>query len=165
MITLYNAVSSDGFIARKDGSEDFIPNVVWDDFIELSHLFDVLVMGKNTYQTLQHYEPEELERFEHLPIKKVVISREPDIELKKGYTLAHTVTDVPKLGKNILLSSGPSLNTAFLKEKLIDIIILNIVPTNIDTGIREFNGMTPELTLKQREERIGRTLCTYDVLK
>lgn len=164
MITLYNAASSDGFIARKDGSEDFIPDVVWDDFIELSKQFDVLVMGKNTYQILQNYESEELEKLECLPIKKVVVSTEIGIELKNGYTFMNNISETHTLGKNILLSSGPSLNTAFLKEGLIDKVILNIVPTKIHDGIREFNNVTPKLVLNSKEERLGRTLYTYDVL-
>ena len=35
MITLYNVISADGYITERDGSEDFIPDSVFDDFIDL----------------------------------------------------------------------------------------------------------------------------------
>ena len=50
MVTLYNVVSSDGYIAREDGSEDFIPDELWPLTLEVFKKFDVLVMGRKPYE-------------------------------------------------------------------------------------------------------------------
>ena len=44
MVTIYNVISSDGFIVRKDGSESFIPDELWPLTLEIFKKFDVLVM-------------------------------------------------------------------------------------------------------------------------
>src|SRR6185503_16371911 len=127
MITLYNAISSDGFIARIDGNEDFIPDEVWNDFLEICNAYDVIVMGSRSYTAMQKYELEEIRTFEQLHIKKVVISRDTNFKVKEGYVLLHSTDEVKNFGKNILLCSGPALNTVFLNEKRIDKIIHNKV--------------------------------------
>lgn len=55
MLTSYNVISSDGFIAQTDGSEDFIPDEVWGDFLEFLGEYDALLIGKkhtNLYKIL-----------------------------------------------------------------------------------------------------------------
>ena len=84
MLTLYNAVSSEGFIARKDGNEDFIPDNLWQNFINLCEEYGALIMGRNTYDTIQNYGEEFIQSFEELPIKKIVVSSNQDFNPKKG---------------------------------------------------------------------------------
>lgn len=75
MVTLYNVVSSDGYIARKDGSEDFISDELWPVTLKLFKKFDALVMGRKTYEVLQSYGKEFLEPLENLTLKKIVVSQ------------------------------------------------------------------------------------------
>ncbi len=165
MITLYNAVSKDGYINEVNGSEDFVPYEVWHEFLELCTAYDVFAMGKNSYQAIQEYEPEERRLFESLPIKKVVISRDGNFTPQKGYEIIRSVSELPKLGKNILLSSGPSLNDVFLKEKLIDKIILNVIPVKVVSGLKQFSSKEPNMILKsEKNTQEGRVLCSYDVV-
>lgn len=146
MLTSYNVVSSDGFIAQADGGEDFIPNEIWDDFLELLGEYDTLLIGKNTYEMIQSFDQELVEPFENTSIKKIVITRDEDFVPKTGYKKIPSLLDVFKVGSNILLCSGPGLNTAFLKEKLIDRIVLNKLSAIIGTGIHQFEtGIVPEL--------------------
>ena len=47
MLTLYNVISSDGFIARNDDSEDFILDNLWKNFdIINTCLLEQFVQGK-----------------------------------------------------------------------------------------------------------------------
>src|SRR3989344_7563486 len=167
MLTLYNVISSDGFIATKDGGEDFIPNEVWGDFLELCAKYDAVIIGKNTYHTIQSFGKELVEPFEKLSIKKIVVTRDKNFKPKKGYVVMSSLREIATLHPNILLSSGPKLNTAFLKEKLIDRIILNKLPVAVGEGIPQFEeGISlsltplPELDIDKGN---GRMLAFYKV--
>lgn len=146
MLTSYNVISSDGFIAQTDGGEDFIPDEIWDDFLELLSEYDTLLIGKNTYEMIQSFGQELVGPFENLNIRKIVVTRDEDFVPKSDYEKVSSLQDAIKTGSSTLLCSGPSLNTAFLKEGLIDRIILNKLPATIGTGIRQFEtGITPKL--------------------
>lgn len=167
MLTLYNVISSDGFIAQADGSEDFIPDEVWNDFLELLNEYDVLIIGKNTYEMIQSFGQELVEPFENTSIKKIVVTRDEGFVPKTSYEKISSLQAAFKIGSNALLCSGSGLNTAFLKEKLIDRIVLNKLPVTIGKGIRQFETETvPELTpLPEfvRKTKGGRTLEFYKV--
>ena len=165
MITLYNAISTNGYINEADGSEDFIPYEVWHEFLELCTAYDVIAVGKNSYQVIQDYEPKEREFFEKLPIKKVVISRDSKFHPKKGYEVIRSVSKLSQLGKNILVSSGPALNDVFLKEKLIDKIIFNCIPIKVNGGLKQFSTEQPKMILESEKLlKGGRMLRSYNVV-
>lgn len=167
MLTLYNVISSDGFIARKNGDEDFIPEEVWGDFLELCTKYDALIMGKNAYGAIQAYEKELVEPFENLRIKKIVVTRDKNFKPKNGYTVVNSLREAAALHPNILLCSGPKLNTAFLNEKLIDRVILNKLPVAIGEGTPQFEeGVHPRLIPvpeSDMDKGNGRKLIFYGV--
>lgn len=141
MVTLFNVISEDGFIARPDDSEDFIPNELWPTTLKLIARYDAFVMGRRTYDEMQTYAKKTLKLFERLPLKKVVVSRNenlrPDPEL--GYVVVRSPQEALKFGDNVLVSSGPTLNTFLLQNKLINRIIFHQVPVKIGSGIKPFN--------------------------
>lgn len=137
MVTLYNVISSDGFIARKDGSEDFIPDDLWQEFLTLCGQYDVLVLGKGAYDAIQKYDAESIEAFEALPIKKIVVSRSSE-SIKSGYVLVHSPQEAFADGGNLLVCSGPTLNTSILEQNLADKIILRKLDVAIGEGIEPF---------------------------
>ena len=51
MVTIYNVISKDGFIARSDGGEDFIPEEIWEYDMQFFRQFDTWVMGRKTYES------------------------------------------------------------------------------------------------------------------
>src|SRR3989344_1562476 len=168
MLTLYNVLSSDGFIAAKDGGEDFIHDEVWGDFLELCTKYDALILGKNAYTAIQSFGKDLVEPFEKLSIKKIVVTRDKNFKPLKGYSVVNSLREAATLYPNMLLCSGPKLNTAFLKEKLIDRIILNKLPVKIGEGITQFEeGISlsltplPELDI---DKGSGRMLVFYKVL-
>ncbi len=168
MLTLYNVISPDGFIAAKDGNEDFIPDEVWSDFLELCAKYDGVIIGKNTYRTIQSFGKDLVEPFEKLSIPKVIVTRDKNFKPKKGYAVMNSLREAAALHPNMLLSSGPKLNTAFLKEKLIDRVILNKLPVKIGDGIPQFEKSVsfritplPELDINKGN---GRTLAFYKIM-
>lgn len=139
MFTLYNVVSSDGFIARTDGSEDFIPDELWGNFLDLCRKYGTLIMGRKTYDTIQSYGEEPLRLFEELPIRKIVVSGNRDFQPKPGYVVVHSPQDALTLAPDALVSSGPTLNNFLLRNGLVKKIILHEVPTSIGEGIEPFD--------------------------
>jgi dihydrofolate reductase len=138
MVTLYNVISSDGFIARKDGSEHFIPDGLWNNFLDLCKKYDALIMGRKTYDAIQKYGKALLDPFEKLPIQKIVVTRDRKFRPKADYVVAHSPKDAVSSKPRILVSSGPTLNTDLLREGLVDEIIFHEVPTAIGDGIKPF---------------------------
>ena len=163
MITLYNVISADGFIARKDGSEDFIPEGLWGEFLDLCKGYDTIVMGRKTYEAIQEYPRDHIEEFEKLDIKKVIVTKDNNFLVKPHYIISHSPEEALIIGKNTLLTSGPTLNTYFLEKGLIDKVILNVLPEKIGEGIRLFN-IEPKLALVfEKEISVGRKWQEYKV--
>jgi len=139
MITLFNVVSEDGFIARMDGNEDFIPDSLWPKTLGIFKQYDTLVMGRNTYESLQQYPPELLGPLEALPIRKVVVSGSMEFRPKAGYEIARTPESAVEGGGNILVCSGPALNNALLRAKLADRVLWQTVPVSVGEGMRPYD--------------------------
>lgn len=155
MVTLYNVVSKDWFIADKNGSEDFIPNELWPTTLEIFQRFDSLVMGRKTYETLQSYGKELLKPFEKLAIKKVVISRNENLDLTSGYAVADTAENALTSGRNVLVSSGPTLNNYLLEKKLVDRVLLHQVPATLGEGIPVFEPRYRNLLILESKSNLG----------
>lgn len=156
MVTLYNVVSEDGYIADKNGSEGFIPDALWPITLALIGKYDVLVMGRKTYEAIQQYPRELLEPFEKLPIKKVVATANKSFHPKPGYTVAHSPEDVLVSIQNVLVSSGPTLNNIFLKNGLVDKVVFHKIPVKIGDGMRPFDiGFEKQFILESEIELDG----------
>jgi len=74
MVTLYNVISLDGFIARPDGGENFISDNLWGEFVELCKKYDAVVIGRKTYEAVQKYDKESREMFETINTLRVIVS-------------------------------------------------------------------------------------------
>lgn len=156
MITSYNVISSDGFIAAPDGTEDFIPDEMWKIFLDLLPNYDAFVMSSKTYNAIQNYDAVALAEFEKLETKKLIVTSQEDFTPKSSYTKISSPEESLDHGANILLSSGPSLNESFLNANLIDKIILVTLPVSIGAGIKAFNEMPhTELTTELELENGG----------
>lgn len=165
MVTLYNVISKDGYIATKDGSEHFIPDELWSTTLELIGKYDALVMGRKTYEAIQQYPPELLEPFEKLPIKKVVVTTHKDFHPRSGYIVAHSPQDALAFGKNALVSSGPTLNNVLLKNNLVNKAIFHKIPVRIGEGIRPFDVGFEKTLILESEVELDKTVkeLTYRI--
>ncbi len=49
-VILDMVISPNGFIARENGDEDWLPSEGWDDFVAEAKQYDNIVMGRETYE-------------------------------------------------------------------------------------------------------------------
>ena len=152
MIALYTAASLDGYIARKDGSIDWLcgGNDSGEDYGRFFATVDCLVMGKNTYDAvlgfgqwpyagkpcyvMTHHPPKDNPHGVHF------VSAGVEAFLKTAQENAHT----------IWLVGGANLTGEFLGHGLIDEFNLFIMPILLGDGIPLFprNSIERSLVLK-----------------
>jgi len=135
------AVSLNGVIAGEDGNEDFLSHDNWIEFTKISNKIGCLIWGRKTYDSVKTWNKSYLESLSK--VEKVILSRDPQMQLEKGFYLASTpqlaLEMLEKEGyKEVILTGGSTNNSAFAKENLIDEIILDIEPVIVGTGIPLF---------------------------
>ncbi|MGB6299822.1 MAG: dihydrofolate reductase family protein [Rivularia sp. (in: cyanobacteria)] len=166
----YVACSVDGFIARKDGSfNDFVfEGEVVNDYIESFKLFDIVLMGRKTYEIglkegkTNPYPIMNSYVFSHSmkqsPDENVKLVSEDGIELVRSLK--------NEAGKDIYLCGGANLATTLFAEKLIDSIILKINPFVMGSGIPLFGEVIQPTALELTDSKVyesGVLLVNYQV--
>src|SRR3989344_446189 len=140
-VILYMAQTINGIIARTNYEEDFLSNENWRVFLDFVKDSGCFVVGRKTYEEVRKWKDY---NFNNINAVKIIISNSPDFKLDKGYILAtspeEAIQKASKLGfKKILLTGGGAINSAFMKKRLVDEIILNIEPFVLGNGIRIFS--------------------------
>ncbi|MFA5651938.1 MAG: hypothetical protein WC933_01065 [Candidatus Paceibacterota bacterium] len=164
MITLYNSISQDGFIAREDGSEDFIPDEVWSEYLNLCKKYDVVVNSRKAYEAIQNYPTEAVKEYDNLKVKKLVITKNKDYIVKPPYNVIHSIKKIVTFGKNILISSGSEFNDVILREKIVNKVILNIIPVKIGSGIKAFINEPHLKLISEKKIKNGGKWIEYNVI-
>ena len=149
---VYIATSLDGFIARKDGSLDWlteVPNPDGDDFGfgAFMERIDAVVMGRNTFEAVV--------RFGEWPYTKPVFVLSTTMTaLRDGYgeraeiirgDLRYVVDYLFRRGYSDLYIDGGRTIQSFLAEDLIDELIITRVPVVLGSGIPLFADMDLDL--------------------
>ena len=140
-------ISLDGYIARPDGSVDFL--FMPKDYSAGAFFkrIDVALMGRKTYQVGLQLGGGKVSS---PGMTCYVFSQALPDDASGGVTV---VREAPKpflerlrkkTGKDIWLMGGGELTRAFLKEDLVDEIYLGIVPTLIGEGIPAFPASFPQ---------------------
>ena len=168
-VTLYMAVSLNGYIAKENASEDFLSHANWEKFCSLAQEYGNFIVGRKTYEAVKNWN--EGFNFDDLKgIKKIIISQDENYKIDEGYTLATSPKDaVSKLQdfESVLVTGGSTINTAFIKENLLDEIILNIEPAIIGKGVPLFaqDDFLKKLEFTSSEESNGIVSLHYTVVK
>ena len=168
-VTLYMAMSLNGYIAEENGSEDFLSHDNWEKFCSLAQEHGNFIVGRKTYEAVKNWN--EGFGFDDLKgIQKVIISQDPAYKLDEGYTLAISPKDaLAKLQgfESILVTGGSTINTAFMKENLLDEVILNIEPALIGKGVPLFaqDDFSKKLDFLSSKENGDILTLHYKVLK
>ncbi len=167
-VILDMVISPNGFIARENGDEDWLPSEGWDDFVAEAKEYNNIVMGRKTYE--QVTDKYEHENFDGVQVDhKVIVTRNPNFQAPNGYTVLHSPEEAIKYLdqagiKNLFLIGGGVLNAAFAKRNLINQVQLTVTPYIIGKGrpflaFDEFEfGMTL-LDIKQLS--LGRVRLVY----
>ncbi len=137
-VTLQLAVSLDGYIARKDGSVDFLDKMestFTDEFNKFVSDVDVLIMGRTTYEVMLG--------FGGIPFKgkKVYVLTSKELT-SNDESIIFTNEDIKSIVKNeeglIWLFGGAKVIQSFMNENLIDEFQIHVVPHIIGDGIPLF---------------------------
>jgi len=145
-IILYIATSLDGFIARKNGSVDWLSefNNTGEDFGYKKFLDSIgtVILGNTTYKEFKApYENK----------KCFVFSRK---NTGKKDNITYVNADVKEFvenlsdDENIWLVGGADIAKEFLKNNLIDEFIITVIPTLLGEGIPLFDEEIGEHQLK-----------------
>ena len=155
-IILNLAMSLDGYIAREDGSFDWI---VGDedssnntenqfDFEKFVESVDTVIMGRKAYEDL----PEESIPMYDNKTVYVATSKELEPKVKKLETVKEDILElVLKLqkgeGKNIWLYGGAGLTDEFIKSNVVDEYVVGVIPIILGKGRKLFLEDNPTIKL------------------
>ena len=139
-----------GIIARDDYEEDFISEDNWTTLKKLVEEAGGFIIGRKTYEIVKKWKDLSFDNFKAI---KIIVSKNKNIKYNKQYILAGSPEEALRVAKasglsKILLIGGSTLNTSFIKKKLVDKIIINIEPYVLGKGIRIFSEENFESKLK-----------------
>jgi dihydrofolate reductase len=147
-IVLGLGISLDGYIARPDGSVDFLFMPKDYSMAQFFATVDAAVMGRKTYEVGLKLSGGKTDNFEMMP--SYVCSRTQPPGQRGGVTFVNDPVRSlveklrPRPGKNIWLMGGGELARDFLKEDLVDELYLGVVPMLLGEGIPLFPSGFPQ---------------------
>jgi dihydrofolate reductase len=154
--SVFIATSLDGYIARPDGTFDFLSIVERPDedygFAEFFSSVDALVIGRNTYETALAF-PE----WPYAGKRCIVLTHRetPSVHGEQFFNGASAalVDQLGLSGAQRLYVDGGAVIRQFLADGLIDDVTLSIVPLLLGEGIALFGPEVPELRLRLESTR------------
>ncbi|MDY6898144.1 MAG: dihydrofolate reductase family protein [Cyanobacteriota bacterium] len=158
---VYIATSLDGFIASSDGSIDWlyeIPNPSQSDYgyAEFMNGIDAIVMGRNTFEKVLSFG-------DWVYDKPVFILSNSLTELPRDMVgkakivngqIKNIVKQLNLQGYNNLYIDGSQTIQSFLKEDLIDEMIITLVPILLGDGFPLFDKLNKKLNFKHKKTEI-----------
>jgi dihydrofolate reductase len=140
-VTLYNAISADGFIADKHGDSSWVSPIDEQNFNEAIESAGNVILGRKTFEQFEN------ELFPIAGVKNFVFTRDANFarENKDFFIINQEpeifVEEASAQGiENLLLIGGGNLNASFLNQSLIDEMILVVHPIVLGSGIKLFEG-------------------------
>ena len=154
-VRVYIAASLDGYIAKEDGSVDWLPQNSESSYDAFYKSIDTVIMGKTTYDQILTFG-----EYPYKDKKSFVFSKSS--QTKEDH--AKFLPDVAKFvrdefsdaGKNIWIVGGSKTIDSFLKQGAVDEIILTVVPVILGRGIPLFQNSNDTNKLELvKTERFG----------
>jgi len=142
-IIVHIATSADGYIARPDGSVDWLdrPHTAGDyGMLKFFKSIDTIVFGRKTYDQSLKFDRKSVERnlsktknyvFTHKPPKSTLNVTFVDEPIKK---FASRLRAEP--GKDIWMMGGGVIIASFLDAGELDEFVIHVIPTFIGEGIQ-----------------------------
>lgn len=178
MISLkaYIASSLDGFIAKKDGSVDWLHAETYhlenEDFGYDAFMssIDCIVMGRITFETVLQFDPYP---FEHVPV--IVVSNNPNYKIESKHQISIFTRPLRELiqflgskGYQNVYVDGGKLIQSFLKESMLDAITITQIPILLGNGIPLFGLTDRMIELKHKKTQTfpnGFVQSEYEIVK
>jgi len=158
--TIYVGTSLDGFIARKNGDIDWLVKYqnkeVHESYNEFINRIDAMVIGRGTYEKVLSFPewPYEKKVFVlSTSLKQIpgTLNEKATLVAMKPAALLNYLSD--KGFSNIYVDGGKVIQS-FLKEDLIDELIITRVPELIGTGIPLFGYLDNDLRFEHIKTNI-----------
>lgn len=152
-LILYISCTLDGFIAKPNDDLSFL-NLVQKDgedygYTAFVETIDTVIVGRKTYEWVigQGYD------FPHADKKSFIITRqekaqEGNITFYNGDIMELVGSLKKEEGKNIFCDGGAEIVNLLLSKKLIDEIILSVIPVLVGGGVKLFQTGIPEQALE-----------------
>ncbi|MDP2630172.1 MAG: dihydrofolate reductase family protein [Candidatus Uhrbacteria bacterium] len=145
--TLYMAMTVNGFIAKEDDETPWSEEE-WRSFAGFVEQSRNLIIGRKTYELMR-----EANQFEKIGNPFAVVLSGSEEEVKEGFVFVKSPSDALKALEEkgfdcALIGGGALTNTVFIKQGLIDEIILDIEPMIFGKGITLFAGEDFETRLE-----------------
>lgn len=169
--TVFVGTSVDGYIARRDGRFDFLPEEPEDHgYEEFMASVDTIVLGRNTFELVMSFGS-----WPYPKSKRVVVLSSRDVELPAGQNVVHLsgdATDVAAkleaMGARHCYVDGGDTVQRFLRAGLIDRLIITRVPVLIGDGISLFGALPHDVKLRHVATRTypsGLVQSEYEVIR
>lgn len=153
-VILYIAMSLDGYIAKTDDNLDFLSIVETPGedygYADFQSSVDAVIWGRKTFEKVLSFGG----GIPHKDKALYVISRSR--KGKEGHAIyrdnvAELIKELQQQkGKNIYCDGGGEIVFELLKDKLIDRLIISVIPHLLGSGIRLFKGGRPEQNVKYK---------------
>jgi len=152
-VFIFIAVSLDGYIAREDGSIDWLSSVdsPGEDYgyEEINESADTIIMGRKTYDKVM----ELVDEFPHKDKKVYILSRK---SRAAENNIVFSSKDPGELvrellsqeGQNIYVDGGAEIVQELMRQDLIDEYIISILPVFLGSGIALFGKTGKQKMLK-----------------
>lgn len=172
-VVLYISCSLDGYIAKPEDDLSFLDAVQIEGedygYTAFTDSIDTVLIGKRTYDWVVS----QGQGFHHADKETYVMTRqnlpsEGNVTFYNGDLKELVVNLKAKDGKDIFCDGGAQLANRLLKDKLIDKIILSVIPVMLGAGTRLFNEGIPEqrlVLLDSNAFKSGLVQLTYKVEK
>lgn len=148
--SVFIATSLDGYIARSDGTLDFLSIVEQEGedygFAEFFATVDALVIGRNTYETALGFPEWPYEGKRCIVLTHRAAPSQHGEQFFAGEPTA-LVEQLTLTGAQRLYVDGGAVIRHFLSHDLIDDLTISIVPTLLGRGITLFGPELPEQRL------------------
>jgi dihydrofolate reductase len=166
-VLVYIASSLDGYIARENGKIDWLPTNTDSGYDEFYKSIDTVIMGKKTYDQILTFG-----EYPYKEKKSFVFSRDNSLTKDENVEFASNVEEftrkfISSSKGNIWLVGGSELFSAFLQHKLVNEIILSVIPIVLGKGISLFQNINQEIKLElmKTTKYSGLVELHYKVLK
>lgn len=159
---IFIATSIDGYIADRDGKIDWLHSIPVPENTDMGYNkfmeeIDAIIMGRNTFETVCGFEidwPYQKPVF----VLSTTLNKIPEKLESKAFIINGELTDIlVNMHKNgyyrLYIDGGASIQ-GFLKEDLIDEMIITIIPILLGGGTKLFSELPKELKFNCRRSEV-----------
>lgn len=142
-VTVEMASSINGLIAYENGSEDFLLERNYQIMLDFLKCYDCLVWGNTTFKNVMSWGEDYINDLKDVTV--IVFSKS---DIKYPYENVYVVNSMEDFYKvceekninKVFVSGGARTNTMFMKEDIVDEVIINYNPYVLNKGINLFLG-------------------------